>query len=143
MDEWHGHLPITIFVLLHLLEKTRDDQAAISQAERVLFTCCEFRAATASSELAAHLGSEPNDRLRAAQRAFCGIGADDTAGMLRAALETICGRAGLNSLRALAQELQRQLLTTSDRVDELIADYAWNCMLDSCVDLVSKERRIH
>jgi hypothetical protein len=140
MDEWHGHLPITIVVLLSLLEKTRkDDQAEISQAERVLFTCCEFRVATASSELAAHLGSEPNDRLRAAQRAFRGIGADDTAGMLCAALETACSRADLDSLRAQAQELQRQLLTTSDRVDELIADYAWNCMLESCA--VGNERR--
>jgi len=88
MDTWHGHFPITHFVLQALLKKkAAPETSELSRAESVLFNACEFWAAVAKREPhslpRAEIGTSS---LLLAFEAFSEIGAVRVASALRMAL---------------------------------------------------------
>lgn len=124
MDTWRGHFPITSFVRQALLNKAAVAGAAFSPAERTLFVACEFWAATATRELARHLGSQAEERLRAAHRAFSQIGAVRVASALQVMIGSCPSGPSPLWLNVHVGALELQLLDTEDEVDGLIARYA-------------------
>jgi hypothetical protein len=125
MDTWHGHFPITHFVLQALLKKkAAPETSELSRAESVLFSACEFWAAVAKRELTPYLEPRLVPRLLLAFEAFSEIGAVRVASALRMAL-TDCPEVPSSTwLRHKAFVLEARLLDTEDAVDELIAHYA-------------------
>jgi len=71
-----------------------------SMPECILYTACEFWAATVNGELGKHLESDAEAGLRNANRAFFTIGATDVVRLLH------IGRAGLACARCAAERQQ-------------------------------------
>jgi len=128
MKPWTGHLPITRIVVFSILNRATTDESDFSRDERVLCTACEFWAAVSTDELHAHLGSQPQDRLRAAAFALNSLGAVVLAQAILA---------GLRELRKLNSQkhrdeyvagLQQRLRATEESVDVLIGLFAERCI---------------
>jgi hypothetical protein len=130
MDTWRGHFPITSFVLLALLKKAQAGFTEFSREERILFTSCEFWAATAARDLAAYLGLEAEERLRAAHDAFTALGAVHVARTLNMVTRDFRSQHLVKWGETQVRSLESQLLATEDPVDKLIAEYASDRILN-------------
>lgn len=124
MDAWRGHLPITSRMLLRILSKAAAGKNEFSRAERILYTACEFWAATAARSIAAHLGSEAIDNLENAIFAFSRIGAVHVENTLTAFLRDLANPPTKRRYLERLAALEEDLLKTKDPVDHLIALFA-------------------
>jgi|ERR1700730_8509291 len=121
---WRGRFPITSFVLLVLSKKAASGITSLSREERLLFTSCEFWAATAARDLATYLGSEAGERLRDAHEAFSALGAARTARALKLANRGVRDPAHVPWGQEQVSNLEDRLLSSEDAIDQLIAQYA-------------------
>jgi hypothetical protein len=129
-NDWHGHFPITYIALLSLLSRAAAGHREFSRVERLLSVACEFWAAVNARELDAYLDSNMNDRLRDARFAFSEIGAEH---VVHALHQTPIGAAGPRSIgerRKHIADIEERLLRAPDRVDVLIARFAWRYFKD-------------
>ena len=124
MATWHGHAPITSEVLLSILERAVAGANDLSRAERILYTACEFWAATAARTIVTHLGSEPADNLRDAVTAFSAIGAVRVASTLNTVVSDLSHDSTQQQARQRLSVLEDNLSNTTEPVDELIACFA-------------------
>jgi hypothetical protein len=124
MDAWRGHLPITSRMLLRILSKAAAGKNEFSRAERILYTACEFWAATAARSIAAHLGAEVVDNLENAIFAFSRIGAGHVENTLIVFLRDLANPPTKRRYLERLAALEEDLLKTKDPVDRLIARFA-------------------
>lgn len=131
MDTWRGHFPITSIVLFGLLDKAQNRVGdEFSEDERILFTACEFWAATANRSLDEHLGKDSVERLRAAQAAFDRIGATRVANTLGVTADYLIRGPSPRPPTFSVTQLEQRLLKTADKVDELISAFAAERLLN-------------
>ena len=124
-NRWHGHFPVTCAALLSLFTRAAAGQMEFSRVERLLCVACEFWAAVNACELDAHLDSNVSDRLRDARFAFAEIGAEHVVNALhQTAIAPVETRSNGIRRRRIA-DMEERLLRVPDRVDELIARFAW------------------
>lgn len=131
MDSWRGHFPITSEILLPILERAAAGENEFSRAERILYTACEFWAATAARSIVLHLGSEVVDNLQKASFAFSTIGALHVRDTLNAVLSDLANARTKRRYRECLAALEEDLLKTKDPVDQLIARFAEH-LKESC-----------
>ena len=124
MDAWRGHLPITCQMLLRILNKAAAGKNEFSRAERILYTTCEFWAATAARSIVTHLGSGVVDNLENAIFAFSTIGAVHVENTLIAFLRDLANPPTKRRYLERLAALEEDLLKTKDPVDHLIAHFA-------------------
>ena len=124
-NAWRGHFPVTCAALLSLFTRAAAGQMEFSRVERLLCVACEFWAAVNACELDAHLDSNVSDRLRDARFAFAEIGAEHVVNALhQTAIAPVETRSNGIRRRRIA-DMEERLLRVPDRVDELIARFAW------------------
>ena len=104
------------------------DESDFSRDERVLFTACEFWAAVSASELRAHLGSQPAERLRSAGLALTTVGAVSLAKAVFIGIDALKNVSSQERRDAYIAHLEQQLQMTDDSVDVLIGLMAQRCI---------------
>jgi hypothetical protein len=128
MKNWPGHLPITCMVLFSILKRATTEECEFSRDERVLVTACEFWAAVSASELRAHLGSQPTERLRAAGIALGSLGAVALVQTVFAGIDELMNLKTRECRDECVDRLEHRLQLTEDSVDVLIGLMAHRCL---------------
>jgi hypothetical protein len=125
---WQGHLPITSFALLTLLDRAAAGGNEFSRNERVLFVAAEFWAAVNARELATHVDCEVADPLSDARNAFSVIGAPHLVKILRqcAPRRALSETGRHQGILAVEERLRR----VPESVDLLIARFAGRCLCE-------------
>ena len=112
-------------VLLDLLERAAGGESQFTSDELVFCTVCEFWSAVATHSLASYLRQEAAPRLTAARLAFSRIGANQVSSVLAQALHLVLISATRPAAdRRWIRALTQQLLSATDPVNRLIADFA-------------------
>jgi|GEM_PF-1289302 len=140
MKRWQGRLPLSSRALAAVLDRATNGGGQFSQAERALFTACEFWAAVEGRTLLAYLGAEPTEPLCYLSIVLAAMGTPNVA---RALVEAVGAlrEAGTASARAAClNALQMRLLQTADRVDLGVARMAIALRLDSGRESIAADR---
>jgi hypothetical protein len=124
MSAWPGHRPITRTRMLGILERAVAGRNDFSLDERALCTACEFWASVAAGVLCAHLRTNAVDRLRSAAVVYSAIGASHFARLLDNALADLCYVQTSRERQLRLKLLEQQLRESTDRVDQLLAQFA-------------------
>jgi hypothetical protein len=126
MDSWGGHHQVTTDALLSIFDREVAGTIELTQADRVLYTVCEIRAAVATRNLVRRLGSDNVvDAIRSASEAFVAIGAVQFVRDLNRAEDEVASAPTAARRRQCLAVLEDRLLCTEDPIDVLIARYAW------------------
>ena len=127
---WAGHKPATSALLLDVITTAATGSAKVSRADRVLFTACEFWASARNGSLLSQLSDDAVTQLRAAEAAFTVIGLKKAAGIVQRARMDMMKTSPPVPLQAVADNLEKELATLDEPVDQMIADFANNQALD-------------
>ncbi len=129
-QDWEGHKPATSALLLDVITTATTGSAKVSRADRVLFTACEFWASARNGSLLSQLSDDAVTQLRAAEAAFTVIGLKKAAGIVQRARMDMMKTSPPVPLQAVADNLEKELATLDEPVDQMIADFANNQALD-------------
>ncbi len=129
-QDWEGHKPATSALLLDVITTATSGSAKVSRADRVLFTACEFWASARNGSLLSQLSDDAVTQLRAAEAAFTVIGLKKAAGIVQRARMDMMKTSPPVPLQAVADNLEKELATLDEPVDQMIADFANNQALD-------------
>jgi hypothetical protein len=124
ISNWKGHKPATSVVLLDVMTTATTGSAKVSRSDRVLFTACEFWASASNGTLLGQLSDDPGPQLRAAEAAFTVIGLTKTAGIVQSGRVALTDCDSPQSLRQVAESIEKALSTVDEPVDQMIADFA-------------------
>lgn len=123
MTAWRGHRAGTRNALIDLMTTAQSGKMRFSEAQRALFTACEFWAAFQNGSLPDYFSVDAESSLSAAEVAFSTVGLPTVAAHLTSARL----RYKLNSPAAtqlLTQELQATLSKLSEPVDIVLERFA-------------------
>jgi hypothetical protein len=123
MAAWSGHRAGTRSALLELLTTAQSGRMRFTEAQRALFTACEFWAAFQNASLAEYLSADTEAYLRAAEAAFSAIGLPTIAASLSAARLRLTGNTPVSTQR-LVQEIEVALSATNEPVDLALERFA-------------------
>jgi hypothetical protein len=129
-QDWEGHKPATSAVLLDVITTATTGSAKVSRADRVLFTACEFWASARNGSLQSQLSDDPVTQLRAAEAAFTVIGLRQAASIVQRARMDMMRTTPPVPLQVVTGNLERELATLDEPVDQMIADFANRQALD-------------
>ena len=129
-QDWEGHKPATGALLLDVITTAASGSAKVSRADRVLFTACEFWASARNGSLLSQLSDDAVTQLRAAEAAFTVIGLKKAAGIVQRARMDMMKTSPPVPLQAVTDNLEKELATLDEPVDQMIADFANNQALD-------------
>jgi hypothetical protein len=122
--DWEGHKPATSAVLLDVITTATTGSAKVSRADRVLFTACEFWASARNGSLLSQLSADPVTQLRAAEAAFTVIGLKQAASIVQRGRMDMMRTSPPVPLKVVTDNLERELATLDEPVDQMIADFA-------------------
>jgi hypothetical protein len=123
MAGWSGHRAGTHSALLELLTTAQSGRMKFSEAQRALFTACEFWAAFQNASLSEYLSADTEAYLRAAEAAFGAVGLPTIAAILTSARLRIADNSPV-STRQLAQEIEKALSAVNEPVDLALERFA-------------------
>jgi len=129
-QNWEGHKPATSAVLLDVITTATTGSAKVSRADRVLFTACEFWASARNGSLLSQLSDDPVTQLRAAEAAFTVIGLKRAASIVQRGRMDMMKTSPPVPLQIVTENLERELATLDEPVDQMIADFANRQALD-------------
>jgi hypothetical protein len=127
---WEGHKPATSAVLLDVITTATTGSAKVSRADRVLFTACEFWASARNGSLLSQLSDDPVTQLRAAEAAFTVIGLTKAASIVQSGRLAMMKTSPPVPLEVVTDNLEKELATLDEPVDQMIADFANRQALD-------------
>jgi hypothetical protein len=127
---WEGHKPATSAVLLDVITTATTGTAKVSRADRVLFTACEFWASARNGSLLSQLSEDPVTQLRAAEAAFTVIGLTKAASIVQSGRLAMMKTSPPVPLKVVTDNLEKELATLDEPVDQMIADFANRQTLD-------------
>jgi len=127
---WEGHKPATSAVLLDVITTATTGSAKVSRADRVLFTACEFWASARNGSLLSQLSEDPVTQLRAAEAAFTVIGLTKAASIVQGGRMAMMRTSPPVPLEVVTGNLEKELATLDEPVDQMIADFANKQALD-------------
>jgi hypothetical protein len=123
-ERWEGHKPETSALLLDVITTAATGSAKVSRSDRVLFTACEFWASARNGSLLSQLSDDPVTQLRAAEAAFTVIGLTKAAGIVQRGRMDMMKTSPPVPLQVVTDNLERELATLDEPVDQMIADFA-------------------
>jgi hypothetical protein len=123
MADWEGHEIATSAALLDVITTATTGSARPSNADRILFTACEFWASARNRTLLEQLTEDPAPQMQAAEAAFTLIGLAGTAEII-ANGRRILAEGSPASLQQVAQGIENSLAHIDEPVDQMIARYA-------------------
>jgi hypothetical protein len=123
MTDWDGHDIATSEALLDVITTAATGSARPSNADRILFTACEFWASARNCTLLEQLTEDPVGQLHAAEAAFRLIGLEGAAGVISNGSRIMTGGPPA-SLPQVAKEIENSLAHIDEPVDQMIAIYA-------------------
>jgi hypothetical protein len=127
---WEGHKPATSALLLDVITTATTGSAKVSRADRVFFTACEFWASARNGSLRNQLSDDPVTQLRAAEAAFTVIGLTKAANIVQRGRMDMMQTSPPVSLQVVTDNLERELASLDEPVDQMIADFANKQVLD-------------
>jgi hypothetical protein len=128
---WGGHKPATTAALIDSITTATTGSAPISHFDRVLFTACEFWASANNRSLLEQLGDgDAGDQLLAAESAFREIGVAKAADVVQRGRLALTASNSPTPLQQVVEEIERSLADSDEPVDQLIAEYAEDQLLN-------------
>jgi hypothetical protein len=124
IPNWEGHRPATSAELLNVITTATTGSAKLSQADRVLFTVCEFWASARNGTLVTQLAEDAVSQLRAAEIAFTAIGLSKAARIVHRTRLDLTESNPPPPLTKIVENMENALADNDEHVDQVIADFA-------------------